>query len=814
MLSACNQAQNEAPRVSVEGTAGTSSAAQTEALTDSPGQTIQTEPPSAEDIANAQALREYLKANFPIIDGSTSTLPMDAAIRSAIFGTSLEDEEETVYHSTTYYAFDRIAPYDDPDALANAVDVLLSVKMTQADLDAAKARGADLVITPVAKEAFVFLVNKANPVDSISQDDLRKIYSGEITNWKELGGDDAPIKAFQRNTDSGSQTAMVDFMGDVPLTAAEKTVVVEGMGSLADGIADFDSGRYAIGYNMYSYTTKQYVNFADIKLIAVDGVNPADETLADGSYPIVNYTYTFYDNNRESSKEKGGKLTEWLLTADGQQVIADAGYVNLSGEKANLPETVLYSASGSGITQPENYKPVNTYYGMGFNHFFGGANVPVILNKDELQIMDYHWLDQFAYADLFVGDNTALAKGIYPELTLSDTAVAGKINADMKTMVQRLEGQYDNFYEYLGNHSGLRGAFGFEINKLVDDPEAWNGRPSASSGVSAEFNIKNGYFSVFFSLTSMLDAMDTIAFYYDYETAVYNLYTGEKLAFSDLFFEGTDFLKDANAATERKLTDPATTRYSQRTLESAFAGLEEGRFGFTLNSIILDKSSDYISETTELYIDYPMEIYAPQIPDNMAGLFPATDFNRIDPLLQAGNHQGSAGLSCRIFNKGVMPEADRLRINGFIEEFTNGEEARAVFDELIAEFQLDPNEPQSEDIIDSLELYITAEYFTGSDVLKLYAGVFMQGRYRELYFDSVTLQPLTMSDLAAPGYQAVATIYDIEQYSLPMPEDLTFEAITSIYTMDNFTVMGSNGRQYSVSLPKEYALRLPENYTK
>jgi phosphate transport system substrate-binding protein len=83
---------------------------------------------------------------------------------------------------------------------------------------AADAANFELLKEAVAREGFVFVTNPDNPVKSLTEDELRGIYAGEITNWAEVGGDNAPIYAYQRNLDSGSQTYMNRFMGETAMT--------------------------------------------------------------------------------------------------------------------------------------------------------------------------------------------------------------------------------------------------------------------------------------------------------------------------------------------------------------------------------------------------------------------------------------------------------------------------------------------------------------------------------------------------------------------------------------------------------------------
>ncbi|MCL2002809.1 MAG: substrate-binding domain-containing protein [Oscillospiraceae bacterium] len=254
---------------------------------------------------------------YPVIDGSSSTILMHAAIRAHLTGARLVDS-----HSQTYAALERLIPgHDDP------ADVLLSVKYYDETLQDAEDRGADLIVTPVAKEGFIFLVNKDNPVDSLTQQQLRDIYAGSITNWKEVGGNDEEIKPYTRNWDSGSQTAMEDFMDGVPITKNAIDQMLFSMSFMLEGVAYEPS---AIGYNIYSWSMEQAV-MEGVKLVTVDGVAPSNAALSDGSYPLIVYTYSYY--NRDNAKGKA--LTDWLLTAEGQRTITSAGYVGIFGD---LPE--------------------------------------------------------------------------------------------------------------------------------------------------------------------------------------------------------------------------------------------------------------------------------------------------------------------------------------------------------------------------------------------------------------------------------------------------------------------------------------------
>ncbi|MCL1849756.1 MAG: substrate-binding domain-containing protein [Clostridiales bacterium] len=255
------------------------------------------------------------KPAYPVIDGSSSTEIMHAAIRAALL-----DEYIVTYHSQTYKAIERLVP-GSPDP----ADMILAVKYYDETIQDIKSRGVDLVITPIAKEGFVFLVHPDNPIDSLTQQQIRDIYSVKITNWKEVGGKDEAILLFTRNWDSGSQTAMEDFMDGMDMTAGDQFPIGT-MGGMIDAVAK--SGSAAIGYNIYSWAIGYWIDGGELKLLAVDGVSPSSASFADDSYPLRIYTYSYYNKgNREAEN-----LTAWLLTDEGQKAIASAGFAGLFGE--------------------------------------------------------------------------------------------------------------------------------------------------------------------------------------------------------------------------------------------------------------------------------------------------------------------------------------------------------------------------------------------------------------------------------------------------------------------------------------------------
>ena len=188
--------------------------------------------------------------------------------------------------------------------------------------------GAKLEQKAIGRDALVFIVNEENPVQSLTQQQLRDIYAGRITSWKDVGGVDSPIVAFQRGVDSGSQTLFKKLLidkGDGQLMAAPTELAPADMGGLVDSIAEYNNSANAIGFSVYYYIDQMYSK-PGLRLLAVDGVTPGNDTIADESYPLCNefYAVVHADAAPDSPQRK---VYDWLDTDEGRRCIETAGYV-------------------------------------------------------------------------------------------------------------------------------------------------------------------------------------------------------------------------------------------------------------------------------------------------------------------------------------------------------------------------------------------------------------------------------------------------------------------------------------------------------
>lgn len=267
--------------------------------------------------AEVSGVRE---ADFRRVDGSTVTIPLTRALVTDMCGVTGAALDDIVSHNTTHNAYVNLVD--------GTRDLVFATYPSQEELQYAAEQGVELEIVPVVMDAFVFLVNQANPVTNLTREQIVDIYSGKITNWAEVGGENEPIKAFQRPDNSGSQSGIRQWvMGSTPLMPAPTEMKPEMMGDLVEAVADYDNSRTALGYSYYYYTTDMYVREA-VRLLSVDGVQPSPENIASKAYA---YSMPYYAALRKDTPadSPARRILSYLLSDDGQKAAEGAKYVRM-----------------------------------------------------------------------------------------------------------------------------------------------------------------------------------------------------------------------------------------------------------------------------------------------------------------------------------------------------------------------------------------------------------------------------------------------------------------------------------------------------
>lgn len=287
----------------------------TEPVTTEP---VTTEPVTEPATAEPANVFRFTRENFPRLDGSTACLPMGEAVCSVLLGESRESVQDLVQFNRTTQSFRNLMAGDCDLLLAGEPNAAVFTEMDEA--------GFGYDIEQVATDALVFVVNEDNPVDNLTTEQIRAIYTGEITNWKEVGGADAEIVPFQRNEGAGSQALMKKLvMGDTPLMQAPEEYYPGEMGMLMSAVKSYDKSANAIGYSVYYYAHDMEMA-QGLKLLKVDGVEPNRETIGSGEYPHRNAYYCVIAKAAPADSPTR-ILYDWLMTPDGQALLDAEGYV-------------------------------------------------------------------------------------------------------------------------------------------------------------------------------------------------------------------------------------------------------------------------------------------------------------------------------------------------------------------------------------------------------------------------------------------------------------------------------------------------------
>lgn len=265
-------------------------------------------------------------ADYPLVDGSTACIPLMAQMMAQITGLDLESAQSAISVSTTAYAWERMGRWND-----EACKLLVVYEAPDYVKEELAASSVMLEKKPIGRDALVFIVNEDNPVQSLTRQQLIDIYCGKITNWKDVGGEDREIVAFQRGEDSGSQTLFRKLLiQDNPLMPAPTELAPTEMGGLIDSVATYNNSANAIGFSVYYYVDQMYSQ-PGLRLLAVDGVTPSNETLADESYPLCNEFYAVVRASAAADSPER-RIYDWLSTGEGLACIQKAGYVAVKGE--------------------------------------------------------------------------------------------------------------------------------------------------------------------------------------------------------------------------------------------------------------------------------------------------------------------------------------------------------------------------------------------------------------------------------------------------------------------------------------------------
>ena len=322
--------------------------------------------PDASPVTEPAVELRLTREEFPRLDGSTSTAPLARAVCAVLLGESREACADLVNFSKTTRSYRQL--------MNGWADLLIAAEPADTVVQEKEEAGFAWEMAPIATDALVFLVNEDNPVDSLTMEQVQKIYTGEITNWKEVGGEDRAIIPFQRNAEAGSQTLMQKLvMGELELMEPPKDYIVASMEGLIEAVRSFDGSPGAIGYTVYYYAND--MNMAEgLKVISIGGAAPDAASIRFGQYPFTNPYYAVIAADA-AADSPARQIFDWLRGPVGQSLIQHEGYVSILddpapvdwelGEAEPLREvyTRLSPEPLPDLIPSDDYGPLLTYVG-------------------------------------------------------------------------------------------------------------------------------------------------------------------------------------------------------------------------------------------------------------------------------------------------------------------------------------------------------------------------------------------------------------------------------------------------------------------
>lgn len=301
----------------------------------------------SEEKTESESIPAISLSNFPTLDSSTSTQPLSVILASKVLGLPYQWWQDQAVTQVWYVSIDwektsltesqrdilksKLNCSTTHGSYMNLLNGKVDLIITSRDISRVEQKYADsknvkLITRAIGKDGFIFIVNKNNPITSLSIKQIQDIYTGKIENWKDVGGCDATINPYVRNANSGSQEKM-------------ETMVMKGLSIM--GKPGMETGTMAGPFyeirkdvNGIAYTPFYYYNIMTrgqdyTKAIGINGMLPDKESINNGTYPFVSEIFVSIKADTEHDSYTY-KLFEYLTLKRGRSIVEESGYVPLS----------------------------------------------------------------------------------------------------------------------------------------------------------------------------------------------------------------------------------------------------------------------------------------------------------------------------------------------------------------------------------------------------------------------------------------------------------------------------------------------------
>lgn len=202
--------------------------------------------------------------------------------------------------------------------IKNAIEGTSQIGMASRDLkDEEKASG--LKETQIAIDGIAVITNKNNEVKDLTLEQVKDIYTGKITNWKEVGGKDAPIVVVSREDGSGTRDGFQENVGFESEELTKDAQISDGSGNIKSTV---EGNENAIGYISFGYVDD------NVNALTIDGVELTTENIKNNTYAIAR-PFLFV-SKEDNISEEGTKFIEYILSDEGQKIVEEKGFISVN----------------------------------------------------------------------------------------------------------------------------------------------------------------------------------------------------------------------------------------------------------------------------------------------------------------------------------------------------------------------------------------------------------------------------------------------------------------------------------------------------
>ncbi|QED46835.1 phosphate ABC transporter substrate-binding protein [Cytobacillus dafuensis] len=199
--------------------------------------------------------------------------------------------------------------------ITNAINGVSEIGMSSRDLkEEEKANGLNEVV--IAYDGIVVVTHPSNKVKNLTMEQVKQIFTGEVTNWSELGGDDMEIVVVSREDGSGSRDAFQEIVGYSSGELIRSAIIASGNGNIKTTVAN---NKHAVGFISFEYIDDS------ISTIDIDGVEATAENVLQKKYSLSRpFLFVYKDGNLTKA---GQQFIDFILSPDGQRIVAEAGAI-------------------------------------------------------------------------------------------------------------------------------------------------------------------------------------------------------------------------------------------------------------------------------------------------------------------------------------------------------------------------------------------------------------------------------------------------------------------------------------------------------